>query len=239
MLSDSGQPYHFGVNYIFAPGEAATQMKVLQFQQHLAQVEIGIAFDLIQRLTDQQFTFTRSNPPLQIGLVTPDPRGAPALSQILITAPNPARDVEDFTHEAEDVIRVYRQVWPSAQQIVSRDCSIRMLYAVHGSHAFQYLWEERFSRSGAELRLLERPILGGGVRFVLPPTPDTPGEALIELKLESLLSDSSQLFVDTHFTWQTPGPVDALVSPRVMLETAKSYIDGPVRRFLTSHPAES
>lgn len=238
MRAESKRSFHFGVTFVFAPGEPVSPASILRFQQQLAEVEIGILFDVVQRSGDHPTTLLRRSPPLQVAIGSIGPQGA-QLTQFAITAPDPQRSSDDFTNEAEDLVRVFRAVFPSAQQVLSRACSIHSLYAVQGTHAFQYLWERRLHQAGAELQLLERPILGGGVRFVLPPPVDGSNSALVELKIESLLSDPSQLYVDTAFTWQVPSGIDIAADPGAMIAEVAAYEDGPVTNFLLSGASDN
>lgn len=227
MNLDSKRHFHFGINAILAPSPVFTPASVLRFQQRLAEPERGLLFDQTAR-QDDQVTMARVSTPLQVSF---GPAGGPQVAQLLITAPNPKRLPDDFISEAQDVVAAFREEWSNPIQVVRRDCTIRYLYAAPGQHAFQFLWERRLHQAAEELSALERPILGGGIRLILPPIADV-SAPVIEVKIESLLRDASQLYVDTQFTWQGPMPAGAELDVAEMINAVEEYTNGPVHRFL-------
>ncbi|MFI5073162.1 MAG: hypothetical protein ACHP8A_20005 [Terriglobales bacterium] len=230
----SKQFYHFGLTFLLAPSEPASPSALLRFQQRLSEADRGIIFDVVQRGGEMQAaTFVRRSPPLQVGIGSPGP-GGPPLMQLAMTAPDPHRRLEDFMLEAEDILAVFREVWPTVQQSVTRSCSIHSLYPVLESHAFRFLWEDRLQQSNDSLRALERPVLGGGLRLVLPPPPDQPAAPAAEVRIESFFRDVSKVFVETTFTWNSPTGIDDSTLPSAMLKEVSEYEDGPVINFLMS-----
>lgn len=216
------------MNFVLAPAATVTTPQQLQFQQFLAEPIRGIVFDTAQR-ADAAFLFQRTTAPLEVRI---GPVG-PQVGQLLVTAPQPARRLDEVLEDFEAVIDAYRQIWPGPLQVIRRDCTVRHLYAVRESHALQYIWERRLHQSEAGVHLLGRPVLGGGMRFVMPPRPEVADDAAIEVKIESLLADASQLFVETSFVWGTPlAGVEIEASP--LVNAVESYMCNELTKFILS-----
>jgi hypothetical protein len=231
MRPDTKQGFHFGTNFLFAPAPTYDTATILQFQQQLAETSGALTFDQAQR-TPTGVHLVRQALPLQltIGLV------GPGIAQLLIAAPQPNRPLISFIEEAEMVVQAYRKVWPAPVQVVRRDCTLRFLYAVREGHAMQFLWERRLHQTESGLNALGRPVLGGGLRLVMPPRPDVPNDPGIEVKIESLLADTRQLFLETQFVWEmSPPPIPGSeFDPRPLLEAVDAYNDGPVTDFVSA-----
>jgi hypothetical protein len=227
---DTKQGFHFGTNFLLAPAVGYEPGALLQFQQTLAQTS-AVVFDQTQR-TPTGMAFVRQGPPLQVtvGLV------GPGIGQLLIAAPQPSRPLISFIEDAEMIVQAYRRVWPGPIQIVRRDCTLRYLYAVREGHAMQYLWERRLHQTEDALSSLGRPVLGGGLRLVMPPRPHVPDDAGVEVKIESFLSDSRQLFLESQFVWETPAAPGAEPDPRPLIEAVDTFIDGPLTQFAAGDP---
>jgi hypothetical protein len=224
LRTDTKRNFHLGVNYLLTPAVAVSTVQQLKFQQLLADPVKGIVFDTTQKLGDA-VGFLRQAPHLEVKV---GPVG-PQVSQLLITAPDPKRLIEDFEDECDFVVEAYNEVWGAPTQILRRDCTIRHLYAVQEEHAFQFLWEKRLHQASDALGVFGRPIIGGGIRLVLPP--ETPDQPLFEVKIESLLADASQLFVETSAVWNQPVSGEQL-DPRALLEPAEQFMNNEVRSFI-------
>jgi hypothetical protein len=227
MRPDTKQGFHFGTNFLFAPAPTYEPTALLHFQQQLADISTALSFDQSQR-TPTGVILTRQALPLQItvGLV------GPGIGQLLIAAPQPNRPLVSFIEEAEMIVQAYRRVWPAPVQMVRRDCTLRYLYAVREGHAMQFLWERRLRQSQDGLHALGRPVLGGGLRLVMPPRPDVPNDPGIEVKIESLLADPRQLFLETQFVWEMGAVPGADFDPRPLIEAVDAYNDGAVTEFV-------
>ena len=68
----------------------------------------------------------------------------------------------------------------------------------------------------------------------MPPRTDVPNDPGIEVKIESLLADTRQLFLETQFVWEMAPAAGAEFDPRPLLEAVDAYNDGPVTEFVTS-----
>ncbi len=227
MRPDTKQGFHFGANFLFAPAAAYEPSAVLQFQQALAAISSALVFDQVQRTPAGAF-LVRQGPPLHVtvGLV------GPGIGQLLIAAPQPNRPLVSFIEDAEWVVQAYRRVWPGPIQLVRRDCTLRYLYAVREGHAMQFLWERRLHQTEEALHALGRPVLGGGLRLVMPPRQDVPDDPAIEVKIESLLADTRQLLLETQFIWETLPPPGTEPDPRPLIEAVDAFNDGPVTDFV-------
>lgn len=129
----------------------------------------------------------------------------PDVSNVLVTSVKPAYNLELFIKEADAVYEAYRQTWIESRlcQIVRCDATIRHLYSC-SEHAFKYLWEMRLGQKEDDFRYLGgRPILGGGLRLVVPITKE-PDPAHIEVKIESFLEETKEMFIETQFVWPQP-----------------------------------
>ncbi len=200
---------------------------LLRFQQALAETSGALVFDQTQR-TPTGIVLVRQGPPLHITIGSV----GPGIGQLLIAAPQPGRPLVSFIEDAEMVVAAYRRVWAGPLQIVRRDCTLRYLYAVREGHAMQFLWERRLHQTEEALSALGRPVLGGGLRLVMPPRPAVPDDAGVEVKIESFLSDARQLFLETQFVWETPAAPGLEPDPRPLIEAVDAFIDGPATRFI-------
>jgi hypothetical protein len=227
LRPDTKQGFHFGTNFLFAPAPMYESAGLLRFQQALAETSWTLIFDQTQR-TPAGMVFIRQAPPIHVtvGLV------GPGIGQLLIAAPQPNRPLVSFIEDAEMVVQAYRKVFPGPIQIVRRDCTLRYLYAVREGHAMQFLWERRLHQTEEALSALGRPVLGGGLRLVMPARPQMPDDAGIEVKIESFLSDARQLFLEVQFVWETPAPPGAEPDPRPLIEAVDAYVDGPLTAFV-------
>lgn len=228
MRPDTKQHLHVGVNFVLAPAANVTTNSQLQFQQYLSDPIRDVVFDTAQR-QDAAFVFQRTSLPLEVRI---GPVG-PQVGQLLITAPQPARTLDEVLEDFEAVVDAYRQIWRGPVQVIRRDCTVRHLYAVRESHALQYIWERRLHQQEDSVQIFGRPVLGGGMRFVMPPRQDVADDPAIEVKIESLLADASQLFVETSFVWGQPHPGTEL-EPSELVRAVEGYMCNEVTKFILS-----
>jgi len=231
MKPGSRHPIHMGINFIVSPTPIINRQTYLDFQNSLDQC--SVEFTNAARQDSQQghqIAITRAGPrPLQIVVVasTLQPVG-----QLLILAtPEPGRTLEYFIQEAEHVVEAFQTTWPIPhRQIIKRDVALRDLYETTSEHAFQEIWQDQLGQTVNSLAAFDRLVLGGGLRFVMPPQRDKPAQ--IEVKIESYLKDSSKLFVETQFAWHEPMPPGAPFDPRERLLEANSYIENHILAFM-------
>jgi hypothetical protein len=228
MNTDTRQTIHMGINFIFSPMPIIDSQSVIRFQQTL--IEHGIEFSEVQT-KEREITVSRGDAqPLQIKVAA---IGAPGLGQLLITGPHPYRELELFEKEADAIVKAFDSTWPATQrQVIRSDATIRDLYETSAEHAFIEIWEMRLKQPQTSLSLLGRPVLGGGLRFVMPAESDKPESAQIEVKIESFLQDTSKLFVETQFTWPAPLAPNVPIDPQSRLKEVNQYIEDHVEAFM-------
>lgn len=226
-MHPEGITYHIGINYVLSPPPKISKKHYLDFQKAL--VDKGIDFDGGGDVPE--IHIERKTPPLQIRVIAS--KEAP-VGQLLIIAPKPDRSSEVFGKEADAIVRAFQETWqtPRQIQILSCDSTIRYLYEANGEHAFQELWESRLKQPKGSLNALSRPVLGGGLRFVMPPIPDEPNPTQIEVKIESYLQDTKKIFVEVEFKWPQPKDVGSLFDPMKRLMTIEEYIENQVKPFI-------
>jgi len=224
MKENSRRSIHYGVNFVFAPEASLDYTSTMLFQQQLG--EHNLEFDRSERAEKGLVLSRSSSEPLRVQVQIVGPQ----VSQLLIIAESPRRGLEHFIEEATIVTEVFRAVWPGPRQIISRDVTIRHLYESEGSHAFQYLWEKRLRQSADDLGLLGRSVLGGGLRIVMPPEKDR--QSQVQVKIESYLRNSRDLFVETSFVWTERESFVEGMNPRELLTEAEDFACGEVVRFI-------
>lgn len=223
MNIESRQTIHAGINFIFVPPPDLDKVSVLKFQEHLDEYNIEITH---VEYRDQGIVALRQpKMPLQITINNLEPAHT---GQFLIVTPNPSRPLDSVEAEAEDIVKVFDLVWPKERrQILSSDVTIRALYNTSSEHAFKEIWETKLGQAPDRLSALGTGLLGGGLRFVLPPSNDG---HLTEVRIESFLQDSSKLFIEVQFKWL--GPLGANFDPTDRLELVDTYIHDHVEPFI-------
>lgn len=224
MRPETRRLIHLGINFVIAPGPTISQRTGLAFQDAL--MRQGIEFDKV-KYEEESISITRERPPLQIAVAS---QANQPTGQLLMLAPQPARPFALFIEETESVVEAFESVWPSQQrQIVKRDVTIRDLYETD-QHAFREIWETRLGQPEDSLAVFGRRVLGGGLRFVMPPEEDKPSQ--IEVKIESYLRDTSKVFVETQFTWPHPTPPNISFEPGSRLREVNDYAEKEVIDFI-------
>ena len=231
MKVESRRFIHMGINYVTVPKPQIDQQASLAFQGAL--LAAGIDFTGIE-LGDNQIKVLRKSPlPLEIRVMakTAQPK---AFGQVLVLAPDPYRALNNFASEVEAVLEAFGQAWPAAnRQILSCDVTLRCLYPSTSEHAFQELWEHKLHQPQTSLAKLGRRVLGGGLRFVMPPQAGDPEPTQIEVKIESFLQDAKKIFIETRFLWPESKPAGTPLAATARLDQANAYILNQVQAFMT------
>lgn len=217
---------HFGINFLLAPAIPIDTSHALELQKYLSNNQID--FERTGK-TDKSLKFVSVKPePLEVTISEPGPQ----VAQLLVVAPNPTQPLESFIQQAETVCQGFSQVWEiDQQQIVGRDACVRHLYQPNSVHAFQFLWEHRLHQRPEGLRALGRAVLGGGLRFVMPPNDQF--RTQVELKVESYLRDSRLLFVEMQFAWPYAVSLEEGLKPRELMGEIEEYCSSNVVPFIT------
>jgi len=228
---ESRRSIYFGVGYVVASRWEPDPIKRLDFQKALAEKQLDFPQT---RVGAHDFTLIRTEQsPLQVKAASLGPR----VSSISVSSERPVDTLELFGREAEAVCNAFRQIWFEQQcQILQCNATIRHLYSC-GEHAFKYLWEDRLGQSPEDFSCLgARPVLGGGLRLVMPPVKDEPEPVQIEVKIESFFRESKSMFIDTAFIWPKPMllPAEAKFEPQKRLIATEEYATSKVLDFVTS-----
>jgi len=196
---DSRQSIYFDISYIMTFEWSSDVIKRLDFQRKLAVRQLDFPKTSVG---PHDFTLVRIEPsPLQVRIA---PSG-PGVSSIQISSERPACGLDLFGKEADAVCEAYRETWLNEQtQILQVNARIRHLYSCQ-DHAFKYLWEDRLKQDVKDFQYLgSRPVLGGGLRLVMPPVKGDKEPVQIEVKVESFFQESKKMFVETFFVWPRP-----------------------------------
>jgi hypothetical protein len=229
MKTQSRVIIHTGINFVSAPAPIISQQSFLAFQQAI--ISQGLEFNRTDLQKSSISLFRESPSPLQITVNSHEAQ----MGQVLIVAPQPKTPLDLFIKEAEAAVQAYEIVpmWQAPnRQIIHSDATIRQLYETTSQHAFQELWETRLGQPAKSLSVFGRPIRGGGLRFVMDPVNEE-FPAQIEVKIESFLSDTTKIFVETQFTWPIPAAPSVSYNIRERIEKMNSYIESHVQPFIS------
>jgi len=226
---ESRQSIYFGVSYVIAKEWSCDAVKRLDFQKVLAEKQL----DFPQTgVGPHDFTLVRTEQSaLQVKVASLGPR----VASISMSSEMPVHSLELFAKEAEAVCDAYRQIWIQDRcQILQSNARIRHLYSCQ-DHAFKYLWEDRLGQAPQDFHYLgKRPVLGGGLRLVMPPI-EEPGEPVqIEIKIESFFRELKKMFIETFFVWPEPRllPKNEKFDPEIRLTKVEKYATNEVWNFL-------
>lgn len=194
---------HTGINYVVAPAITIDRNTVFKFQNLLEQSNVQINS---ANYGETNFSLTRqSNFPLEIKMFNNNPQSG----QIVLLMPHPEYSIELIEEESDRIFESINNVWTlKGKQLISSDATLRILFDSHFPNSFVEIWEKRLKQDPNELKIFDKPVLGGGVRLVIPPTVPGPDEPTIEIKIESFLNDTKKLFVETQFIWQRASIID-------------------------------
>jgi hypothetical protein len=215
-----------GINFVFSPMPVLNRPNQVRFQGAL--LEAGVEFSKVEFPNEYEMIIAREGPsPLHIRVATVQP----AFGQLMVLMPSPGSTIDMFSKETEAVIKAYGQTWPSPKQVLHSDATFRDLFEATQTHAFQELWEKRLDQQQETLNVLDRKVLGGGLRLVMPPQPEDAVPMQIEIKIESSLQDSHKFFIETSFTWPQPMEPGISLDPKNKLEQVDKYIENNVLAF--------
>lgn len=228
MNTETRQTIHLGINFLVSPVPPLDSSSKLRFQQSLA--TYGIDFSHVELKERELVVMRETSPRLEIKIAALP--GAP-LVQLLIVSPDPRCELGLFIKDTEAIIEAFEATWSIPnRQIISSDVTVRDLYESASEHAFRELWEGRLKQPPDSLARLGRPVLGGGLRFVMPPLSDEHDPHQIEVKIESFLRDSKKVFVETQFTWASPTSQSAPLDSKRRLEQVDRYVEDQVEAFI-------
>lgn len=201
MRFESRKFIHMGINYIFPTVPVIDKRHLIDFQSSL--VDRGIEYTSATEKEHQIEVVRQPQAPLQVTVAALQPQ---PLGQLLVLA-SPARErrLQDFIADAESVVDAFEATWPATRrELIKCDAALRVLYQTDAGHAFQELWEQWLGQPPLSPETFGRPVLGGGLRFVVPEAEDELDLPQIEIKIESYLRNARLIFVETQFVWPQP-----------------------------------
>jgi hypothetical protein len=232
---ESRRSHHFGINYVVAAAWTADRKKVLAFQNALLDKKIEFS----ETKTNKHFLelARKEEYPLRVRMASV----GPDVSNVLVTSERPTYNLECFIEETDEIYEAYRQTWVENRlcQIIRCDATIRHLYSCT-EHAFKYLWETRLGQQEDDFKYLgRRPILGGGLRLVMPAIKE-PDPVHIEIKIESFFEAAMEMFIETQFLWPQPRLLKATdkFDPGNRLNSVEEYAINQVCDFLLKPKTE-
>ncbi len=205
MKTNSRRLLQLGLNLALTPAIEIDKSHFLKFQGNIN--DEGLDYQQALRPSAEEIVILRmTTSPLQI-LVK---KLADQVNQLMVVGTEPELVSMVYMSEFAAVRNAYAHTWAIGQQVVGCDITMRCLYETDGEHAFRDLWEGTLRQPADALDVFKRPILGGGLRFVMPPTDSEEQQAAVEVKIESFLRDTGKVFVETQFAWQImPESLDA------------------------------
>jgi hypothetical protein len=226
MKPDSRQIVYLGIHWVFAPPPVINSQTFLKFQQELISHSIEITNT---SYNDNLITIVRDQP-IHLRIMVIQPLKQPT-GELLIFTEGLSLHFESFVQDTEYIVTAFNECWQLGhRQIISRDVTIRELHETEAQHAFQEIWENRLKQPGDSLATLGGPVLGGGLRFVIPPQGNIPAQK--EIKIESFLRNAHKIFVETQFLWQQPTAQGTPFTPRERLTEVDNYAKNEVYRFI-------
>lgn len=230
---ESRQTIYYAVSYLVSMAWSPDKKRLLDFQKALLDRELEFSSITYGGRSCQLSRKEQS--PLDVKLASVGPQ----VSTMAIWSELPLHGRELLCKEAEAICQAYYETWVERPcQILRRDATIRHLYSC-GCHAFQFLWEKRLGQVEKDIEHLGgRPLLGGGLRLVLPAVEDHPEH--IEVKIESFLQESEKMFIETLFVWPLPSILDNAdkLAPKELLETVEKYATNEVCNFILKDDLE-
>jgi hypothetical protein len=226
---ESRQSIYFEVTYVIANELPSDPMQRLDFQKSLAQMQL----DFPQTSGGSHaFALVRTEPSaFQIKMSSLGAR----VSNLSMSSKRPVHSLELFCKEAEAVCDAYRDTWLKQQtQVLQCNARIQHLYSCR-QHAFKYLWEDRLGQDPKDFTYLgKRPVLGGGLRLVMPPTKEDAEPVQIEIKIESFFPELGKMFIETSCVWPKPRLMTKSdrFDPEMRLKRAEKYAVTEVCDFL-------
>ncbi|MBN2035560.1 MAG: hypothetical protein JW768_02340 [Chitinispirillaceae bacterium] len=235
LNTESKRALHYGVHYVFLPSMPVDKKHAIAFQGQLLENQVEFSACKIEA---ESIVLTNSpeNRSLQVRVYRPGPN----VTGLLMLQPYPEAPLSNFIKNCEAVATAFKETWLSKEgdqvQFLKKDVTLRHLYETEEEHSFGYIWEKKLKQKPESLKLLKRPVAGGGLALVMPPhiVPDVDKEPVqIMLKVESYHQDPKHLFVEVEFIWPQPGAKPKTVfEVESLVRAAEKYNDGELQDFL-------
>ncbi|MBX7252394.1 MAG: hypothetical protein K1X50_10450 [Candidatus Promineofilum sp.] len=217
---------HAGINFIFLPQPPLSKRTGPTFQTALLEHGVDVSES---RAADDTITVGSREPiPYEARIISLPP----SAGQLLILGQQGVGTIEIFSQTAEAILNAYYQtIQIEARHLLACDVTLRFLYETDADHAFRQLWESRLHQSSDSLAALGGPVLGGGLRFVVPLL-EQPEPCLAEVKIESLLTDASKLYVEASIKWDFTSNPDSAPDATERLHLVNDYVEKKVAAFM-------
>ncbi len=226
MKIDHQKFIHLGINFVTSPRPILTQQKILEFQQAI--INNGLEYSRVERNEEALDIVRDKVSPLTIRVISPNQ----PLGQIIVISQFPKIPLNLFIDEACAAIDAFNDVWGlDKRQILAGDTTLRELIETTSPHAFQELWEERLEQSSKALAVFDRPVRGGGLRFVLDPKPGDLLSSQLEVKIESYLKDATKIYVEIQSKWQS-SKTQTEFDVKNRLDEVQTFLGEKVHNFL-------
>ncbi len=227
MILDTRQTIYKGVAFVFTSFVGIEKRANLKFQNAL--LERGLDFTATQDSENRLIVIRDKPTVLEIRIELP----GPGLGQLAIIGAHGTHHGDLFEREAEAVVQAFNDTWYEAsRQILNAEVTLRDLFESSYEHAFQELWMHRLHQPEEALSALGRPVLGGGIRFVMPPLDNEQPPCNIDVKIESYLRDTKKIFVEAQFGWPAPTESGTPMDAPEKLTIADKYVDENVIPFI-------
>jgi hypothetical protein len=228
MIVESRRVIHIGLNYVIGPKKPLTVDEKLQFQKELSM--IGLEADNTAK--KEGGIGIKSRYEGSTVIVETSMTSANAGQLLILMPDNPNTSL--YPQIADAVGAIYSKVFtdPKPQAFPSRDGCVRKLYSCGPDypHAFKYIWENMLGKTQADLSPLGGSIAGGGLRFVVPAVAEKPVET--EVRIESLLKDPTQLWVEARMKWLQPDKFENGFKAGELFKQINDFIDENVTSFM-------
>lgn len=228
MLKESARVIHIGVNYVVAPKKAMTVDEKLKFQKELSIVGIDAENIKKKREGIAINAFYEGTP-----LIVETFMNSPNTGQLLIVMPENPNSIL-FPQIADAVGDIYLKVFtdPKPKACPAKDGCIRKLYSCGEGypHAFKYIWEKMLGKTTSHLSPFGKPIAGGGLRFVMPPSGDDPVET--QVRIESFFSDPKSVWIEVTMKWLQPEKIESGFRATQLCARLNSFLNENVVNFV-------
>jgi hypothetical protein len=226
-MKENGTPIYVGVNFVLTPAISLSLDNRLKFQQQLEEMDINLTDISYDKQASTLVALRKSPMPLEVRMISP----AQPVTQLLIIVPQiDGRSIDGVGREACDIAQAFSTVWPN-RQIIQADATIRKLYPSSQEHAFQELWEGFLKQSSQSLTAFKRPVLGGGLRFVIPPISSEPALPQVDIKIESYLQDTQKIFIEVQCIWTQSQ--SSRLDPDTKLEQVDNFMQKELMDFIS------
>ncbi|MGH7354486.1 MAG: hypothetical protein ACRELS_07935 [Candidatus Rokuibacteriota bacterium] len=150
--------------------------------------------------------------------------------QVEIVHDFPTTDLNGFWRSASDVLTESVKLLKIPAFLVQQYLVRKTAHPLADADARAFLTQRVCKLDDRQLAPLGRPIHGVGLRLFFPATPDAPFE--YDIKIESLLRDPKQLFLENTAKFLVPVQGPDLTGIQKNLESAEDFLTQTVVGFL-------